>query len=68
MASSSIIRREQDMAYETKVILTLLSQQIGRARNIKEAYTIIVKAANFEGVKLPSYEDFQKELLELEEN
>ena len=54
------------MAYETKVILTLLAQHIGRAKTIKEAYTLIVKAANVEGVKLPSYEEFQKELEELE--
>ena len=55
------------MAYETKVILTLLAQQVGRAKSIKEAYTLIVKAASVEGMDLPSYEQFQKEVKELEE-
>ena len=54
------------MAYETKVILALLSQQIGRAKTIKEAYTLVVQAANIEGFQLPSYEEFQKELEELQ--
>ena len=53
------------MAYETKVILMLLAQQVGRAKTIKEAYTIIAAAANVEGVKLPTFEEFQKELEEL---
>ena len=46
------------MSYETKVILTLLSQQIGRARSVKEAYSLVVSAASVEGLKLPSYEEF----------
>ena len=49
------------MAYETKVILSLLAQLIGKSKTIKEAYNAIVKAANVEGVELPSYEDFVKE-------
>ena len=53
------------VAYETKVILTLLAQQIGRAKSIKEAYTIVVTAANVEGLKLPTYEEFLKEWEEL---
>jgi len=50
------------MAYETKVILTLLAQQVGKAKSIKEAYNAIVRAANVEGMQLPSYEDFLKEM------
>ena len=50
------------MAYETKVILSLLAQQVGKSKTVKEAYTAIVKAANVEGMDLPSYEDFIKEL------
>ena len=50
------------MAYETKVILMLLAGQIGRARSVKEAYSMVVKAASVEGLELPSYEEFQKEL------
>ena len=48
------------MAYETKVILALLARQIGNAETIEDAYTAVVEAANVEGVKLPSYEDFKK--------
>ena len=50
------------MASETKLILALLAQQVGKAKSVKEAYNAIVKAANVEGVQLPSYEDFLKEL------
>jgi hypothetical protein len=55
------------MAYETKVILTLLSQLVGRAKSVKEAYTLIVKAANVEGVALPSYDQFMQEISEMQE-
>jgi len=54
------------MAYETKVILALLAQQIGRAKTIKEAYTLVVQAASVEGFILPSYEEFQKDLEKLQ--
>lgn len=54
------------MAYETKVILALLAQQIGKSKTIKEAYTAVVRAANVEGLDLPTYEEFQKELEEFE--
>ena len=50
------------MAYETKVILTLLAQQVGKSKTIKEAYNAIVRAANVEGLSLPTYEEFVKEL------
>jgi hypothetical protein len=50
------------MAYETKVIMALLAQQVGKAKTVKEAYSAIVKAANVEGVKLPSYEEYLTEL------
>ena len=53
------------MAYETKVILMLLSQQVGKAQTLKEAYTAIVDAAGVEGLHLPSYEEFQESLKEL---
>ena len=50
------------MAYETKVIMALLAQQVGKAKTVKEAYTAIVKAANVEGLKLPTYEEYLTEL------
>jgi effector-binding domain-containing protein len=49
------------MAYETKVILTLLARHIGKSKTIKEAYTAVVEAANVEGLQLPSYEQFIEE-------
>jgi len=52
------------VAYETKVILSLLSESIGRAKSVREAYDYVVNAANVEGVKLPSYDDFQQKLEE----
>ena len=53
------------MAYETKVILTLLAEAIARTNSAKEAYGCVVRAASAEGVKLPSYKEF-KEMLEKE--
>ena len=50
------------MAYETKVILALLAQQIGKSKTVKEAYTAVIKAANVEGMQLPTYEEFMMEL------
>ena len=55
------------MAYEAKVILALLAKNIGKARNVKEAYNSVVDAANVEGLSLPSYEEFKKEQEELEQ-
>jgi hypothetical protein len=48
------------MAYETKVILSLLARQVGNSETLEEAYTAIVDAANVEGVQLPSYEEFKQ--------
>jgi hypothetical protein len=59
--------RNETMSYETKVILTLLAQQVGRAKTIKEAYMMIVKAANVEGVTLPSYDQFLQEVADMQE-
>jgi hypothetical protein len=52
------------MAYETKVILTLLSRQIAKAESLKEAYDEVIKAANVEGVQLPSYDVVREEMKE----
>jgi hypothetical protein len=48
------------MAYETQVIMKLLAESIGRAKTIKEAYNIVVRAASNEGVKVPSYDELLK--------
>ena len=50
------------MAYETKVILTLLAQQIVKSKNIREAYAAVKMAANVEGLQLPAFDDLLKGL------
>ena len=45
------------MAFETKVILSLLARQVAGSKNLKEAYGAIAEAANVEGMYLPSYEN-----------
>ena len=52
------------MALETKVILALLAQSIGKSTTTREAYNCVVKAANVEGLNLPSYDEFLQELEE----
>ena len=50
------------MAYETKVILTLLAQQAAQAKSLREMYKYIAMAANAEGLALPTYDDMKKAL------
>jgi hypothetical protein len=50
------------VAYETKVILMLLAQQVAKSKTIKEAYGAIARAANVEGVNLPPFEEFLAEI------
>ena len=50
------------MAYETKVILTLLAERTAKAQTVKEVYAAIARAANNEGLALPTYEDMVKEV------
>ena len=49
------------MAYETKVILQLLADNIAKSKTLKEAYMHVQKAASVEGMHLPSYEDTKAE-------
>ena len=53
------------MPNETKIILALLAQLVGNAKTVQEAYGYIVRAANVEGLQLPSYEDWRKEVDEI---
>jgi len=46
------------MAYETKAIFSLLADSIAKSKSVKEAYNVVARAANVEGVKLPSYEEY----------
>ena len=52
------------MAFDTKALLAVLGEGVGRAKTVREAYKYIQKAANVEGVRLPSYDDFLKEVEE----
>ena len=56
------VKGEDTMAYETKVILTLLAQKIAQVQSAREAYSLIARAANVEGLKLPSYDELRKEM------
>jgi len=50
------------MAYETKAIFSLLADSIAKAKSVKEAYNVVARAANVEGVKLPTYDEYIKML------
>jgi len=50
------------MAYETKVILTMIAEAIARAKTMKEAYGFVARAASIEGITLPSYDEFKAQL------
>jgi len=56
------------MAYDTKVFLKLISQQIALSDSVKSAYKAVQLAASVEGVQLPNYEDCKKSLREDDEN
>ena len=53
------------MAYETKVILKLLANQVARAESLEEAYIFIAEAANVEGLEVPSYEEAKRKFSHL---
>ena len=57
------MRGEENVAYETKVILISLAE-IAVRTNAKEVYKAIAKMANAEGVILKSYEEAKAELEE----
>jgi len=50
------------MAYDTKVLLSLLAQAIVKAETVEEAYMIIARAANVEGVLLPPFAEMLAEI------
>jgi hypothetical protein len=50
------------IAYKTKVILTLLAQQISKCGTVKEAYNALKMAANVEGLVIPPLEEMVKKL------
>ena len=50
------------MAYETKVLLNLLAQQMALLDTAEEAYQAVAMAASVEGVDLPSYAEMKAKL------
>ena len=52
------------MAYDTKLIVKLIAQNIVKCKTVKEAYKAIKSAASVEGMELPSFEEMIKELSE----
>ena len=44
------------MAYETKVILMSLANQVALAKTTKQAFEMIRSAAQVEGLTIPDYE------------
>ena len=55
------------MAYETKVLLSLLADTALRTKS-KEMYKVIAKIANTEGMLIPPYDEALRELEEDQEN
>jgi len=55
------------MAYETKVILKSLANQVAKAKSLREAYEAIRDVANVEGVQLLPYDDVLNRFKEIEE-
>jgi len=55
------------MAYETKVILKSLANQVALAKTAKQAYNMIRSAAEVEGIKLPDYEKARAAIMDDEE-
>lgn len=56
------------MAYDTKVFLKLISQQIAMSDSVKSAYKAVQLAASVEGMELPPYEECRKMLKEDNDN
>ena len=48
------------MAYETKVILKMVAEEIAKSKSLKEAYMFVENAANAEGLEIPKYEEAKK--------
>ena len=51
------------MAYETKVILRMLANQIALAKTTKQAFEMIRTAAQVEGLSIPDYDKVRETLL-----
>jgi len=49
------------MAYDTKVMLKLIAQNVAKSKTVKEAYNTVKFAASAEDVDLPAFEDMKRE-------
>jgi len=50
------------MAFETKVILESVLNQVALAKDLEQAYALIAGMAKVEGMVVPSYNDKRSEL------
>ncbi|MCL2018212.1 MAG: hypothetical protein FWG70_00510 [Oscillospiraceae bacterium] len=53
------------MAYDTKVLLASLANNILKSETVKEAYTVIMEIANVEGLNIQPYDEAMEKLEEL---
>lgn len=51
------VKREENVAYETKVLLIALAKIVRKAENIEEVYEALEEMANAEGVILKPLEE-----------
>ena len=51
------------MAYETKVILMSLANQVALAKTTKQAFEMIRSAAQVEGLTIPDYEKIRAKFM-----
>ncbi|MCL2035907.1 MAG: hypothetical protein FWG83_00780 [Oscillospiraceae bacterium] len=53
------------MAYDTKVLLSQIAQNVLKSVTLEEAYMSVVESANVEGLQLANYNEAKKHLQEL---
>ena len=57
MDTQAVMKGENSVAYETKVLLIALARIVRKADNIKEIYEAIEEMANAEGIVLKPLEE-----------
>jgi hypothetical protein len=48
------------------MLLVFAAEAVVKAKTLKEAYHTIMRAANVEGVNLPPYDEFKRQIEELD--
>lgn len=56
-----VLKGEENVAYETKVLLIALAKIVRKAENIEEIYEALAEMANAEGVILKPLEEKKEE-------